>query len=387
MKKKILFFTLLLLALLLFYQYKYLQKLVQQKTTTERFISKEWTGETMGTSYSIKIYVPISTNASLFSNLQATLQTLPQKIKNHLKRINLKMSTYDPSSEISKLNAFPVNKPFTSSPELLNLILYANHFSKLSDGYYDITLGSLINHWGFGSRDKGNLLPLQTEVQTLPKNKGYQFLTINKKHNQISKSLAGLQIDLSSIAKGYAVDEISKLLNEYQLTNHLIEIGGEITINGYKYKKKNQQKKMEQTDYYPVPWQIGISQPKFNSSTLNKVIPLGAHSLPNHTINSIATSGDYQNFIYQDKQKYSHVLDGKTGFPTTNKVTSITVLSTNCTTADALATMLIAMPFKDSLALAEKENLLVYYLYYEKGKLKKKTTSQLKHYLKNKKLL
>ena len=320
------------------------------------------------------------------------------------------MSTYEPSSEISKLNDFPADKPFRSSQELLNLIVYANQFSKLSDGYYDITLGSLINRWGFGSSiDNSNsldismihnntnqnistlfknslendiVLPSKIEVQTLKKNIGYQFLTIDKKNNQIIKQLQDLHLDLSSIAKGYAVDELSKLLSKYHLTNHLVEIGGEIRVSGYKYKNIPKRKATKQINY-STPWQIGINHPGFNSKGLQKVISLGVFSTLNNAINSVATSGDYQNFIIKEDQKYSHILNAKTGFPISNKITSLTVFSTNCTTADALATMLIVMPFKDSLALAKKENLLVYYLYYEKKKLKEKITPRLKDHLKN----
>ena len=154
------------------------------------------------------------------------------------------------------------------------------------------------------------------------------------------KNLKEISFDFSSIAKGFAVDQIGTLLQGQGIHNYMVEIGGEIITKGRK-----------PGDH---PWKIAIERPVTNTREIGKVIDLSNHA--------IATSGDYRNYFEKDGQRFSHTIDPLTGYPITHKVASVTVISSSCMEADAWATAMMVMGEERGLKIAESEKLAVYFI-------------------------
>lgn len=287
-------------------------------------------GFTMGTTYSIKI-----SNFDL--SYKPDLKMLKINIDNELKRINKIFSTYILDSDISKFNSYKKTDWFETSEELVNLVDIALNISKQSDGYYDITVGPLVNLWGFGPKKVVKEVPKKSVIDRLLKIIGYKKIKVNKDSNQIRKEIPDIYIDLSSIAKGYGVDKVSDLLLKKGFKNFLVEIGGEVKTNGIKSERDE--------------WLVGIASPK-NGFSINKVIRLKNMSM--------ATSGDYRNYFEKNGIRYSHTINPKTGYPIKHKLASVSVINKSCTLADAYATAIDVMGEKKGLSFANKNKLAVY---------------------------
>jgi len=272
-------------------------------------------GYTMGTTYSIKIYSKKYVNSS----------NLKEIIENKLNDISSIFSTYHDSTEISKINLSNSNK-FILSSDLSFVLSKAIYYSELSDGLYDLTVFPLVDLWGFGPTIR-NSKPKESEINDLLKNVSYKNISIN--NNELFINNSDTYIDLSSIAKGYAVDIISKLLLEKGFSNFMVEIGGEVRCNG----KNNENE-----------WIIGIINP-YNENDLIKT---------NIVNKSMATSGNYNNFTIYDDNSYSHIINPKTGWPIINNIISATVIADDCIDADAIATILMLLPSEKGMKLIDK---------------------------------
>ena len=306
-------------------------------TSSELF---ELTGQTMGTTYSVK---------GFSKGIDKSL--LKKEIESFLKAYNNKFSTYIDSSELSLINKAPVGKKLKVSSELLSLIKKAKTIYNKTSGYYDITVGPLVNRWGFGPlTDKGK--PSSSEVSEILSKTGMDNLEIFE--SAIVKK-SDIYIDLSSIAKGDGVDGVARVLEDkFNIKDYFVEIGGEVKVRGEKPNKQN--------------WKIGIEKPALaKGSGIQKII-----SLENQ---SIATSGSYRNYKKYGDSVFSHLINPKTGYPVDHKTISVSVISEDCAIADAWATAFIAMGVQKSLKIAKKEGLKVYFLVKENGKIKGYTTS------------
>lgn len=274
-------------------------------------------GLTMGTTYSV---VLPNINEKINKNL------LQVKVDSLLAQINFQMSTYIENSEISNFNSKKDTGPIDISLDFYNVIQTALKISKLSEGAFDITIMPLIRLWGFGPENKGKKsVPSIEEIKLYKKNTGISFLKSGKYY--LKKVNTELEIDLSAIAKGYAIDKIKSLFELLQLEHYLIEIGGEIICKG-----KNAD---------GLLWRIGIDNPSVNSKTKkeNNLI-LGLSDV------AVATSGDYRNYFEVNDIIYSHIIDPMTGYPVKNVIASATVVAPNCAEADAWATALLVMGVK-----------------------------------------
>ncbi len=287
-------------------------------------------GFTMGTTYSIKI-------SDYNTNLNINISDIRDRVKKELKRINMIFSTYINDSDISKFNNCKGTDWFDTSKELVSIVSIALNVSKLSDGYYDITVGPLVNLWGFGPKKEQRKVPEDSEIKDVLKLIGYKKISIKKNPYQLKKDLPDMYIDLSSIAKGYGVDRIYELLKQMGFSNFLIEIGGEVRTSGVKSEKKD--------------WLIGIASPK-NGFSVNRVVKLKDLSM--------ATSGDYRNYFEKNGIRYSHTIDPKTGYPIKHKLASVSVIHKSCTLADAYATAIDVMGEKRGMKFAESLKLPVY---------------------------
>ena len=266
------------------------------KNFTKTFIE----GNTMGTTYSISIL-----------GFQGDSEIFKYRIDSLLINLNQIFSTYIDDSEISNINNSKENF-IEISEEFIYVIDKAISYCNLVNGSYDITIGPLIDLWGFNKPYRLKTLPEQIEIDKVLHNIGFDKISL--KNNILNKTNENIQIDLNSIAKGYAVDRVSEFIKENGYNDYLVEIGGEVRASSKKYKNN---------------WIIGIQHPE-SSNLINKV-----------KINnlSMATSGTYNNYFDYNGISYSHIINPKTGFPFKSKTVSATIFSKNCIDSDAYATI------------------------------------------------
>ena len=288
----------------------------------------ELSGFTMGTTYNIKI---IPEKDSILST-----KLIKQNIDSVLISVNYQMSTYLFDSEITQFNNHESTTSFTVSNDFSLVVERALHWSKLTDGAFDITIVPLLYLWGFGpgqASELGDIFPEEHAVQKRRTHVGYEKLTTNKYYLQ--KKDPFIKIDLNAIAKGFGVDAVYSFLESIGLNNIMVEIGGEVRTKGE--NRKNE------------PWMIAVETPDLESAgnkTISWALPLENKAM--------ATSGDYRNYYEIDGIRYSHEIDPRTGYPAQTGVASATVVATNCMDADALATALIIMGAESGLQFIEK---------------------------------
>jgi thiamine biosynthesis lipoprotein len=266
----------------------------------------------MGTTYTVKYATDIKSNDDIKEN--------KDKIEEILRDINMQMSTYIIDSEISKFNTIKNTEWMTISEDFAFVVKSSFDYYEISNGLYDITVMPLVNLWGFGP-DKFSDIPTATDIDSVLVFVDQDLIEIEK--NRIRKKDARVQIDLSSIAKGYAVDKIIESLN---YDNIFVEIGGEV-------RGKSNGK----------IWRVGINTPSIDNIS-NEIEYIA--SIKNA---SIATSGNYRNFyIDKDNRFYHHEINPLTGYPIMSQLASISVFAeTSCMEADGLATALYMMETND----------------------------------------
>lgn len=293
-------------------------------------------GKTMGTTYHI----------TFIRGDEAKIKPdkLHQAVETRLHEINQYMSTYIADSEISRINKAPADTSIKISPETAHVLAAAQQVSAATKGAFDISVGNLVNLWGFGPEIKLYAMPDETKIKDILTQSGYQRLELDPALLQVRKHSDTLYLDLSGIAKGYAVDEIAALLTHHGYPNHLVEIGGEIRTGGEKGAGN--------------PWNIGIERPRAQEHSMQRII---------HTSSSIsmATSGDYRNYFEHEGKRYSHTIDPKTGHPIKHNLAAISVLHTSCMLADAYATAFMVMGPQRTMDFATEHNIAVYMLVKE----------------------
>lgn len=236
-----------------------------------------------------------------------------ETVYKEFKRLDKIFNLYDPDSEINKLNS-TYNKPFKCSKELMEVILLAKEVYNLTDGAFDISFGTPYEFWkNLIKKGKINRFPSQEEIGRIKELGGMQYLEIDKEKGTITIKKEGLKIDLGAIAKGYMVDKAVLKLKEKRINSALINAGGDIYCLG-----KNKDKF----------WKVGIRDPKRRGI-------IEAQTLFDE---AIATSGNYEQFFEFKGKRYSHLIDPRTGFAVDNNVLSVSVITKNCTSADALST-------------------------------------------------
>lgn len=293
----------------------------------------EWKGKTMGTTYLVK-FTQAPDGPALPSQ---------QEVDKILKQVNASMSTYIPTSEISKINADgKKNKPYQLSEDFNRVLEFSMKVAKKTEGIFDPTIGPLVNLWGFGPSGKRKV-PSEQAIEETKRRVGFQKVAHDTKQMKVMFVEEGMQLDLSASAKGFGVDKIAEFLNQRRIENYMVEIGGEVRTRGTKNGK---------------PWRIAIEtpDPDFSKKTIQKVMPL---------LNlSVATSGNYRNFFMENGKGYSHTIDFKTGKPVPGIMASVTVVSpNNCMEADGWATALMAMGPEKGIEYTKKYSIAAYFIY------------------------
>ena len=283
-------------------------------------------GETMGTYYQVKV-----ANSPLTQKQGVALR---DDISGYLREFNAAMSTYLPDSEISTFNESASIEPFPVSPEFARVAWYSLQLSGQTGGAFDPTLDPLINLWGFGHQGSRDETPSPDAIAAAHQKCGYEHLSVPDATHLV-KDLPGLQLNLSAVAKGAAVDGLSLLLLDEGLTNTYVDIGGEIAVRG--------------TNPDGIAWRIGVDLPDPESTLGESIVQI--LSLSNR---AVASSGDYRNFrIDENGVRLSHLIDPRTGAPVANDVAGATVVGPNCMAADGMATALMILGAEEGLAYIE----------------------------------
>ncbi|GAC36029.1 thiamine biosynthesis lipoprotein [Paraglaciecola psychrophila 170] len=296
----------------------------------------------MGTTYNIKFVTVDKLDEKI----------LKEQIDQLLLDINQLMSTYIKDSELSQFNQWKSIEPFPMSLQTIEVLKEAKRLGKISGGLLDVTVGPLVNLWGFGPQSRPEKIPSDKLIQATRQLVGLEKLIIGP--TWASKTNPNLYVDLSTIAKGYAVDQITLLLQTYKIENLLVEIGGEMRLSGVKASGE--------------AWKIAIEKPEAEQRTAQEIISIGD--------NAVATSGDYRIYYEQDGVRYSHLIDPNTGYPITHNVVSVTVIHPSSMTADGLATALIVMGKEKALALADKYDIAVLLITKEKDGFNEYTSNK-----------
>lgn len=287
-------------------------------------------GETMGTTFNITAIGDDLDEAALGDAVQETLA-----------QVNAQMSNWDPNSEVSTFSASTSTDAVPVSDEFALVIEAANEVHAQSRGTFDVTLGPLIELWGFGPRKPEDPVPADADIMAALAQVGQaRLLTLDRAAGTLAKSDAGVGINLSAIAKGYGIDAVAARLREAGVEDYLVEIGGDLVAKGQNDKGES--------------WQIGVEKPEAGAQSIQLIVPIDDRGL--------ATSGDYKNFFEQDGIRYSHIIDPTTGRPITHRTTSVTVLADNAMMADAWATAMLALGQEKGLELAETNKLAVFFI-------------------------
>ena len=296
---------------------------------TQRF---RFTGPTMGTTYIVKV-VPTDDYSDALNT------ELAHRISDALENVNALMSTYQPDSELSRFNASRSLEPFSISKETAEVFACAQAVSRATNGALDVTIGPLVNAWGFGPEVRSGV-PGDAEIDALRKRVGYEKLVLDLDNNTIRKTIPDLYCDLSAVAKGYAVDRVAELLEAMGL-DYFVEVGGEVRARGV-------------DDAGRPLWTAGIEQPIPDRRVVYRVVPMAEGAL--------ATSGGYRNFYEENGERISHTIDPRTGRPVRHPPGSVSVLDARCAVADAYATALVVLGPEAGYALAVELDLPALFL-------------------------
>ena len=288
------------------------------------------TGPTMGTTFIVKV-VSQTGDDTLKERLAGIVRDV-------LEGVDSAMSNYRTDSEIAAFNRHGTDD-FEASPEMIEVMAEAQRVARLSGGAFDITVGPLVDAWGFGPLGAAEP-PSEETLYGLLAVTGFEQIAVDSDLGVLRKARADCRADLSAIAKGFAVDRVSKALDEEGFQNHMVEIGGEVRTRGRNGAGKH--------------WRIGIERPDSDTRAVYVTIPLSDMAL--------ATSGDYRNFVEHDGVRISHTIDPRTGRPIVHGLASVSVIHSSCMTADALATALEVLGPVEGFALAEKYDIPAFLL-------------------------
>ncbi len=270
---------------------------------------------------------------------------LQKELEAKMKEVDNALSMFNKESIISHVND---NQQVELNRMFLEVFQQAQKISEDTNGAFDITVGPLVNAWGFGF--KNEQMPDKHAVDSLMAIVGYQKVRCDGK--RIIKNDPRITLDCSAIAKGYGVDVVARLLEEKGISNYMVEIGGEVVTHGISEKR--------------VPWKIGVTKP--TDDPLQEGNEL--QTVLNLTDKAMATSGNYRNFYYKGKRKYAHTIDPKTGYPVQHSILSATVLTNHCMRADAYATAFMVMGFEGAKKVLERNpDLMAYIIYDDQGKM------------------
>lgn len=296
----------------------------------ESTVEYELSGSAMGTRYSVTVAEPLTAERR---------ELLEHRIGGAIDGIEQAMSTYIVESDVSRFNASRSTEWIEVSGSVCEAVTAAHELSEMTGGAFDITVGPLVNLWGFGPETVELAPPPPAEIATAQARVGYQRVHADCSKPALRKDRPDVYIDLSAWAKGFAVDRVAALLDELGIENYLVELGGELRMSG-----RNAQGEL---------WAIAIEKPSDNGLDIRLVVRL--------TDRGVSTSGDYRNYFVYEGRRYSHLIDGRQGRPVTHNLASVTVVADRAAFADAMATALLVLGPEEGMELAVHEGIAAYF--------------------------
>ena len=289
------------------------------------------TGSVMGTQYLVKV-IDLPEHMALVR--------VDEDVNRLLRDVDAKMSTYRDDSELSRFNAAKSTEWIPVSNEMVDVVEHALQVSQLSDGAFDITVGPLVNLWGFGPDQRPDRVPTDEQIAAAKAQLGYQHVHTRRQPPALKKDRDDIYLDLSALAKGYAVDQVADYLENLGITDYMVEVGGELRLKG---RNEN-----------GTPWRIAVERPTPGDRDVYSIMQLEDMG--------VATSGDYRNYFEQDGQRYSHTIDPRTGRPIDHRLASVTVIADSSMYADALATALLVVGPDEGDELAQQHGIAAYFI-------------------------
>ncbi|MCW0319500.1 FAD:protein FMN transferase ApbE [Pantoea dispersa] len=298
------------------------QKPVQQALVLE--------GKTMGTVWRVSL-------AGVDAQRKAALQ---QAIQQQLDRDDGELSTWKKDSVLSRFNQYQGQDPQPVSADMADIVTRALRIGQLTGGAMDITVGPLVNLWGFGPAQQPAHTPSDAAIAAAKAQTGLQHLRVIETVNGqwLQKDLPGLYVDLSTMGEGYATDHLARLMEQQGITNYLVSVGGAVLSRGLNASQQ--------------PWRVAIQKPTDRENAVEARVDLQGHG--------ISTSGSYRNYYELDGKRISHVIDPASGRPIDHRLVSATVIATTALEADGWDTGLMVLGTERAKALALKQHLAVY---------------------------
>jgi len=296
---------------------------------------EQLSGLTMGTSYRLQLaHIPD----------QLELTDIELAVTDILFSMDkLIFSTYAEDSELSRLNRHPVGQPFEASDDLFAVLKMARLISVHTGGAFDVTVGPVVNLWGFGSDYSVREQVPPPELIAAARDKvDFASIELDEMKQQVTK-LKAVTIDLSAIAKGYAVDQLADYFDKEGSTSYFLEVGGVLIMKGLKPGGAS--------------WVPAIEAPLDSESKIYEVFFSRGQKI------AVAGSGDYRNYFEQDGVRYSHEIDPRTGYPVIHTLAAAYVIDQSTAKADALATGYMVLGFDQAKELAESTNQPAYFIY------------------------
>lgn len=290
-----------------------------------------FTGLTMGSSYTVKIATPRLSDASLAAARQAVGTALGDVVQ--------RMSHYDPSSELSRLNRQPLGQAMALSEPTWRVFETAQAVQAASDGAFDVAIGRAVDEWGFGPSGAPRRPPSEASLAELRQSQRAGALQFHRASATVTRQ-APVLADLSGIAKGFGVDQAALALQALGIGDFMVEVGGEIRTSGVNARGR--------------PWQLAIERPDAMPQRALHIVPLSGRAL--------ATSGDYRNFFMHDGRRFSHEIDPASAAPVAHALASVSVVAADCTLADAWSTALFVLGPRRGLDTATRLGLAAYFV-------------------------
>ena len=294
-------------------------------------------GSAQGTTYHI----------SYWSELPVDGKDIEASIKNELDSIDKMLSNYRPDSVIEAFNSTENTDTQAVGNEIVSLVRIARTVHKASQGCYDLSIKPLFELWGFRG-DKLTIPNDQTILKTLTQIGMEKLEVVDDMH--LRKKQTDLKVDLSSIAQGYSVESISRVLEQKGIKNYLVEIGGELKTRGHKPDLQ--------------AWRIAVERPLPGEQVMQKII-----TMPKESPMAVMTSGTYRHYFDAQGQRYSHILDARTGRPVSHDLVSVTVFLEDPVIADAWSTALLCLGQQDGMKAANAEEIPALFIQQQENEL------------------
>lgn len=292
---------------------------------------EELKGPTMGSTYSVK-YLPGDTTPGRTA-VQADLDAI-------LAQVDQQLSTYRSDSLVAQFNVLPAGSCAEMPEAVLGLVNAGEQLSLESDGAFDLTVGPLLDLWGFGPQSRGEQVPSAEKIADVRAQMGHQYLRVNQQ--QLCKDKA-VQLDFNSIGAGYAVDRVSEMLEQRGVTSYLVEITGELKAHGRKPDGSF--------------WHIAIEEPQEGQQVAARVLELDDLA--------VSTSGDYRNYFEKGGKRYSHTVDARSGAPITHRLASVSVVDASAMRADGLSTLLMLLGPEMGFEFARKSGIAALFIRHD----------------------